>query len=170
MKYKLTDKFIKVDGKKLYRIEALKDFSGVTRGDLGGYVESEKNLSQMGEAWVSGSARVYGSACVCGSARVYGSARVSDSARVYGEAWVSDSAWGSKEAKNSPLFLAGGKLPYRMTVTDKHIRVGCQVQTLKKWKKNGISIIREDGHSEKNAKRWLKIILTLGAMHMESIK
>ena len=164
MKYKLTDKFIKVDGKKLYRIEALKDFSVVTRGDLGGYVESEKNLSQMGEAWV------YGSARVSDSARVYGEAWVYDSARVYGSACVSDSARVSKEAKNSPLFLAGGKLPYRMTVTDKHIRVGCQVQTLKKWKKNGISIIREDGHSEKNAKRWLKIILTLGAMHMESIK
>jgi len=152
MKYKLTDEFIEVAGKNLYRIQALKDFGIVRKGDLGGYVESEKNLSQVGEAWVSDSAVVSGSALVYGSARVCGS------------------AWVSKKAKNSPLFLAGGKLPHEMTVTDNHIRVGCEVHTLKKGKKNGVSIIREDGHSEQDANRCLKIILPFGAMHMESIK
>ena len=41
-KYKLTDETIKHKGKVLRRIEALKDFTDVKKGDKGGYVESEK--------------------------------------------------------------------------------------------------------------------------------
>jgi conserved hypothetical protein len=36
----------------MYRIRALKDFSDVKKGDLGGYVESEYNLSQFGNCWI----------------------------------------------------------------------------------------------------------------------
>ena len=35
-KYKLTDETIEVNGKTLYRIEALKDFSNIKKGDKGG--------------------------------------------------------------------------------------------------------------------------------------
>ena len=38
-KYKLTDETIDIEGKTLYRIEALKDFNGVRKGKKGGYVE-----------------------------------------------------------------------------------------------------------------------------------
>ena len=41
-------------GRTLYRIVALADFGNVTTGDQGGYIESEKNLSQSGNAWVYG--------------------------------------------------------------------------------------------------------------------
>ena len=64
MKYKLrTDLSIKFLGKTLYRIEALVSFGNVKKGDLGGYVESKKNLSQVsGDARVSGNAQVFGNA------------------------------------------------------------------------------------------------------------
>lgn len=39
---KLTDKTIIIDGHILHRIQALKDFNLVAKGDLGGFVESEK--------------------------------------------------------------------------------------------------------------------------------
>jgi len=85
MKYEiLKDEFIEFNDRKLYRIKALKDFRDVKKGTFGGYIESEKNLSQEGNAWVYGDARVYGSAQVYGSARVYGDAWVYGSARVYG--------------------------------------------------------------------------------------
>ena len=65
MKYEiLKDEFIEFDGRKLYRIKALKDFRDVRKGTVGGYIESEQNLSQEGDAWV------YGDAWVCGNARV----------------------------------------------------------------------------------------------------
>ena len=60
-KYELTDEFIEHwSGKKLYRIKALVSFGVVVAGQLGGFVESEKNLDQSlsGNAWVSGDARV----------------------------------------------------------------------------------------------------------------
>ena len=77
-------------GRTLYRIKAKRaiDRIGVAAGDLGGYVESEKNLSHDGSAWVSGEARVSGETQVYGSARVYGEAQVYGSAWVYGEARV----------------------------------------------------------------------------------
>lgn len=77
MKYEiLKDEFIELDGRKLYRIKALKDFRDVRKGTVGGYIESEQNLSQEGDAWVCGNA------WVSDNAQVYGDARVS------GDAWV----------------------------------------------------------------------------------
>ena len=90
-KYELTGEFIEHwSGKKLYRIRALVSFGVVVAGQLGGFVESEKNLDQSlsGDAWVSGNALVYGDAWVYGDARVSGDAWVYGNARVYGDARV----------------------------------------------------------------------------------
>ena len=90
-KYELTGEFIAHwSGKKLYRIRALVSFGVVVAGQLGGFVESEKNLDQSlyGDARVYGNARVYGDAWVSGNALVYGNARVYGDARVSGDAWV----------------------------------------------------------------------------------
>ena len=90
-KYELTDEFVvHWSGKKLYRIRALVSFGVVVAGQLGGFVESEKNLDQSlsGNAWVSGDAWVYGDAEVYGNAWVSGDAEVSGDARVYGDARV----------------------------------------------------------------------------------
>ena len=112
-KYRLTDETIEVEGKTLYRIEALKDFCEIKKGDKGGFIESENNLAHEGNAWVSddacvydnarvydnawvsdnslvwGNARVYNNARVCGNASVYGNACVFGYACVYDNAWVS---------------------------------------------------------------------------------
>ena len=57
MKYELLiDDTITFFGVQLFRIKALISFKGVKKGDVGGYVESEKNLSQHGNAWVYGDA------------------------------------------------------------------------------------------------------------------
>ena len=47
-------------GTDMYRIRALRGFADVEAGDSGGFVESASNLSHLGNAWVSGSAQVYG--------------------------------------------------------------------------------------------------------------
>ena len=94
MKYKLTDETMEYYGRTLHRIQALKDFGLVEAGDLGGWIQSEKNLSQEGNCWVFHRAkvfqfaRVYGNAEVFGDAEVFGNARVFDDAWVYGEAKV----------------------------------------------------------------------------------
>ena len=86
--------------KKKYEINkdgccvALRSFGDVTRGDFGGYVDSEKNLSQDGDCWVyddahvSGNARVYENALVYENAYVFGNAVVFGNAEVFGWADV----------------------------------------------------------------------------------
>ena len=92
-KYKLTDETINLNGATLYRIEALKDFGEIKKGDKGGFIESENNLAHEGDAWVSDNAHVYGDACVFDNARVYNNAFVSGYAQVYGNAFVYGNAW-----------------------------------------------------------------------------
>jgi len=92
-KYKLIKSDKKSwDGQELFQVVALKDFGSVSKGDKGGYIQAEANLSVSGNAWVYGNARVYGNAWVYGDARVYGDAWVYGDARVYGDACVSGDA------------------------------------------------------------------------------
>lgn len=71
-KYELTDETKIVNERTLHRIRALKDFGSVRAGDLGGWVEKEDNLSQLGACLVYGDAQVYGSARVYGNAVITG--------------------------------------------------------------------------------------------------
>lgn len=91
-KYKLTDECITIDGYKLYRIEALKDFSWAKKGDKGGFVEHEGNLSHEGDCWIYGNAMVYDNAKVSESAIVYENAIVREEAIIRGLAIVRGSS------------------------------------------------------------------------------
>ena len=110
MKYEFVpgDEITTPWGVKLKRIRALVAITalGVASGDLGGYIESEKNLDHVsGNAWVSDDAQVYGDAWVYGNARVYGNAQVYgdahvyDDAQVYGDAHVYGNARVSDDAQ-----------------------------------------------------------------------
>lgn len=77
----------------LYRIEALKDFGDVKKGDIGGWIEKEKNLSQEGNCWLYGDATVVQNAVVFDNAKVYGDAEITNNARVYGNSKVFDEAY-----------------------------------------------------------------------------
>lgn len=98
---------IKHSPEKYYRVKAVKDFGDITAGTQGGYVQSEDNLSQTGNAWVGcdptgcaivgDDAKVYDNALVSGGGSTdfsgkpdeYGGAtRVMNDAQVYGNAKV----------------------------------------------------------------------------------
>ena len=104
-KYELTDEVKKINCRILRRIRALKDFGDVKKGDLGGWVESEDNLSQEGDCWVFGNALVFGNACVyedarvCDDAKVFGNARIANNAQVFGNALVFGNARVSENAR-----------------------------------------------------------------------
>lgn len=78
---------------KLYRIRALKNFGSVVKGELGGYIESERNLSHSGNAWVAGNAVVLGNAIVRDNAHVSGDTMILGNAIVRDNAYVSDDTW-----------------------------------------------------------------------------
>lgn len=98
-KYEFTGETKIVAGVTLKRIRALVSFGDVVKGEIGGFIEDEKNLSHNGNAWVAGNALVAGNARVTGNARVdsavcvAGYACVTGDARVTGDASVTDTAW-----------------------------------------------------------------------------
>ena len=98
-KYELTDETIDIGCRILYRIRALRSFSNIKAGELGGYVESKNNLDHAGNCWVGGNARVYENAWLCDNclvfenACVYGNTWVGRDARIYGNARVFGNVW-----------------------------------------------------------------------------
>lgn len=92
----LKDQVITMNGSTIYRIKALKNFGDVEAGDIGGFVESEDNLSHEGPCWIYGDAMVYHKAKVKDNAivrdyvHVFNNARVMENAIVEGHARVSD--------------------------------------------------------------------------------
>ena len=97
-KYELTSETKVFNDVELHRIKSLKSFGNIKKGELGGWIESEKNLSQYVDAWVYDNAivcenaRVDGHAMVYGNARVDGNATVGDYAMVCGNATIGENA------------------------------------------------------------------------------
>lgn len=102
-KYILTDEKITIGNHTLSRIKAIRQFDSnifglVLEGSLGGFVESEDNLSHSGTCWISHNAKVYenarvsDNAFVMNHARVYGSAEISGNACVHGCARIHQNA------------------------------------------------------------------------------
>ncbi len=98
---KLTDEEHQLifDGRKLYRIRALRDIvdhgTGRTiakKGELGGYIQHEGNLSQEGSSWISAKAKACGNSRVLGNARLEDHAILLGNARLDGDARVCDHA------------------------------------------------------------------------------
>lgn len=97
-KYKLTDETLEYDGHILHRIMATTHINAtnlcVHPGDLGGWIESEKNLSHFGKCWVNNNAKVYGYAAVTRNAVIedravaFDNATVTDFSRVTGNAKI----------------------------------------------------------------------------------
>lgn len=81
-RYGFTGTVKKCNGVTVKQIIALMDFGCVRKGQIGGYIEDEKNLSQIDNSWIFENACVYGNAVVKNSAWVDGNAVVCDNAVV----------------------------------------------------------------------------------------
>lgn len=93
MKYELDLKDTKkVEGKTLYRIVALKNFSDIKKSDKGGYIEKESNLSQNGNCWVYDNAYIFGNAEVYGNTKIYDKVIIKGNAKVFENTVIYDNA------------------------------------------------------------------------------
>lgn len=144
-KYELTDETSDSSWGVLHRIRALVNIPKcrVKAGELGGWIESEKNLSQDGQCWVAddamifGDARVTEDACVLGNARLIGRAKAMGSALVMGRSLVDDEATVCGNSIVSGLARAVG----RSTVCGKAYVGGYA-------KISGYAVISSDAHIE----------------------
>ena len=90
-KYQLTNESKKIGNRTLYRIKALKRIfnrKDVYPGNLGGFIESEYNLSQEGDCWVGVGGFVFDNAKVLGDGYVDGGGKVFENATVKDNAIV----------------------------------------------------------------------------------
>lgn len=162
-KYELADETKEWCGYTLHRIRALKDFSTVKAGDLGGWIESEYNLSQEGDCWIYDNAivcedaKVYGNARVCWDAEVYGNAEVCGDARVYGDAIVCGDA---KVCWNTDYTAVRGfgreqrvTTFYRLKDGDIGVTCGCFHGTIKQFRDK----VKKTHGDSKYAKEYLMI-------------
>lgn len=97
-KYEITD-IVHPQYPWLHRIRALRDVrEDVHAGDLGGFVQSEENLSQEGQCWVANNAVAAEESYISGDAIMWdyscarGCAVISGKSRIGGEAIIEDHA------------------------------------------------------------------------------
>ena len=116
-KYELTNESMEFKGHTLHRIKALVDFSGFTKGTLGGWIESEDNLSHEGGCWIHDESKVFGNArvrksaqiiensIICEGAVISGAVVVRENSRVSGDAFICDNAsiYGASIVSGNPI-------------------------------------------------------------------
>ena len=85
-KYEFTGETKEFKRRILHRIKRIKD------GLIGGWIESEENLSHKDSCFVYDEGMVYDDAKIFDDAVVFGNARVVDNARVYGNAMIYSNA------------------------------------------------------------------------------
>lgn len=120
-KYELADETKKIWGRKtLHRIRALRDFGDVKAGQLGGWIESENNLSHGGAAWVADEAMVYDHATIFDSAMIKDGAIACESSVIYDEAVVCDHAHvgGTTEVKETAKIFEHASVSGYMLIRD----------------------------------------------------
>lgn len=90
---------IYIFGRTLRQIRAIKDFGAIKVGDLGGFLEFEKNLSHDNNAWVAERAMILGNAKIYDNAYISERALITDHAEIYGNATVKGNAVVSNHAR-----------------------------------------------------------------------
>ena len=98
-KYELTNETITIGLITLHRIKALRSFNDVKKGDKGGFIVSEDNLSHEGNSWVYDEAKVYCNAKVLDNAIVRDYAVITGCAIISGNVIVKDKTYVTHKAK-----------------------------------------------------------------------
>lgn len=141
-KYELTSEYIEVFERKLFRIKALIAFGSIEVGELGGYVETENNLSQSDNA------------------------RVSDNAMVYGDARVSDNADITKETHLITIGAIGSRNDFttffRSKTKEILVRCGCFRGNIKEFETAVL-----DEHKGTKHEKTYKIAIALAKVQIE---
>ncbi|WP_375656308.1 hypothetical protein [Bartonella sp. MR63HLJHH] len=148
-KFALTNETRVFGNHTLYRIKALKDFSDVKAGDLGGFIEKEDNLSHDGNCWVYDEALVFKNGHVYENARVYDNAIVAgyvyDNAHVYGNAVISDNSHVYDNAYvYGKAIIYDNAYVYDNARVYENARIANNVHVFENAHIHGIAVIREN--------------------------
>lgn len=107
-----------------YRIESLRHFKNVMKGDLGGIVGGEHILSHEGNCWIPRDSYIFGNNKISGNTVVENNLKIIHTVP-------------EKTLTTAPFYRYGWNINYAGfdEKTNQHfIRVGCQVHSLENWK------------------------------------
>lgn len=134
-KYKFTNETLCVGDTVLHRIVSLRNFNDVKKGQLGGFIETEKNLSHDGDCWVYYHAKVKDHARVMNNAEIKGDAYIFENAEVSGNAIITDKAYvyGSALVNGNTIIKNDAQVYGDATISGNAIICG-------------LAIVRDDSH------------------------
>lgn len=185
MKYEITDICKQTAFGEVFRIRALKDFSDVKAGDLGGWIAKTAQLSQYDDCWLyddatmHNNARMYDNAVMHHNTRMYNNAEMRNNARMYNNTEMRNNAvmYDKTEMYDNAQLIKSGVLfgrsqlrgdaivsntainivspYYTVTIADNHIIIGCQSHTKEFWKNADYQTIL-NMDGETSAKNWME--------------
>src|SRR3990167_6726045 len=120
-KFKFTGETKVEYGVTLRRIEALKDFGNVSKGDKGGWIEREENIIGSGNAWVYGEIKL-------------------EAGLFFGVKWSSDTEIKQVEIENGNYLVYKGEAKFG---TDEPETDDATENAIKLLKENGYRIIKD---------------------------
>ena len=87
-KYVFTGETIESNSATLFQIKAIADFDNIKKGDIGGWVAREHNLSQDGNCWIGEGVKLHGEVKVYGDAQVMGNLSVHGNIHICHKAFI----------------------------------------------------------------------------------
>jgi len=162
-KYELIESELVTPSRKpLFQVKALKDFGSgwvlIKKGNLGGFIESESNLSQDGNCWIYGNGQVFGNGLVSGDGRVYdngkvfGNGEVFGDGKVFGYGVVIDNDWTSNS-----FYITGSKDTISLS-SYTTLTIGCLTKTFKQWEKTFENVGKKNEYTTEQIKEYGELI------------
>ena len=127
---------------KAYRIYALKDFGEVKKGEKGGLISGEINLSHYGNCWIYQGSKVTGHSNISHNAEIRGESYIEDSI-ISGEVVISDTSVRGSTIKGGSVIMSG--LVYNCKISGRINLSGIELYYIKSTslKEDGIVIVNE---------------------------
>lgn len=122
-KYEFTGETMEFEGRTLQLIRYVRDIGGfVPKGELGGWIEHEGNLSHDGMCYVAKESKVFGNSRVVDNAIVNGGSILKDNVFLLNESHVSEQSivGGDTIISGDSYIFAGSKISFYAHVMDEN--------------------------------------------------
>lgn len=132
-KYMFTDKTKEINGHVYHQIKCVADFRNghevIKAGTLGGWIESESNLSQEGGCWIYPNSYVCDESCVSEDGRIGDGASLAYKSQVCGNAFVCGKASLHNSIVKDRACVYGSHSLYNV-ILDGHMKIETYVYTM----------------------------------------
>lgn len=151
-KYELMREYkIVWNSKELYQIRALKDFGDIRKGDFGGFIESERNLSHEGNCWITKDVKVCDHATIIEDAIITGTSIIKDCSIVSGKSRINSSEIREQAVISGDVKCDGGYI-YGYAHVYEHAQIKDSVRVFGNSSVYGHAMIKDHASIHANAK------------------